>query len=177
MISLFIEDLENLLRVRTCFGLEDHIEKLIDKWKQIEELRLKSVKEEQSKCHYCQSTSILDDFKYKKNGNVYCSAFCYEKEKKEQSNNVIFPAKISSSYPDDLHYETPESVKWIKKHNEKKEQGTNKKSFGCKITDNAKNGQYDDHLEIVAQLCSGDCDNCPHKYEIKEQEENNKDDI
>lgn len=53
---------------------------------------------------------------------------------------------------------------------EPKQQETSKKTFGCKITDKAKNGGYDNNPEIVAQLCSGDCDNCPHKYEIKEQE-------
>jgi len=53
---------------------------------------------------------------------------------------------------------------------EPREQETSKKAFGCKINDNGKNGQYDNHLEIVDQLCSGDCDNCPHKYEIKERE-------
>lgn len=37
-------------------------------------------KNSQAKCHYCGSNSVLDEFKYKRNGNVYCSHYCYQKE-------------------------------------------------------------------------------------------------
>jgi len=32
----------------------------------------------------------------------------------------------------------------------------------CKILENARNGEYDLFPEVPAQLCSGDCCNCPH---------------
>ncbi len=32
----------------------------------------------------------------------------------------------------------------------------------CKITENAKNGLYDDDPYFPVKMCMGDCDHCPH---------------
>jgi len=89
MISLFIEDLEGLLKTHSCFGKEGQIKQLIDKWKQIEKLRLKSVKEEQSKssrlCKHCGQ--IIDH----PENDGFCSSECFEKhqfKKKDQEENT-----------------------------------------------------------------------------------------
>ena len=43
------------------------------------------------------------------------------------------------------------------------------KIIDCKILKNAKDGEYDDTPWMVAELCCGNCEGCPHSiiYTVK----------
>lgn len=126
----------------------------------------RSIWELNNRCPECGRFIENHEIQSAETGFSYCSENCAYKHVNENyidewnndnSNEIIADIEIKFKKSHEVFLEV-----CLEKYPHRK---MKKYTSECKITDNARNGMYDDDPSFPASMCSGDCGNCPHYYE------------